>query len=380
MALSMSLGDLAYFRHALSEKGVTVAARANSAELRSLCATHGIDVDEALARRRANGFAQIARPRAGAAKTETETAAPVLAPVDMDAVKALVYGAVDAAVTDAVAAALPPIIETVIIRESADGSQRKVEGMAHPALPDLLACVGVRDFEDRRVPVYISGPAGTGKSFAARQISKVLDLPFYFQSMAIESFDLIGFVDGAGHYHTTPFVEAMRNNAMIFLDELDRWDAAALIVLNPALANGELTLPNGEVVTVNSDFCCVAAGNTNGMGATTEFPTAKRLDQSTLSRFAMRVEWSVDPAFEQEMTAAKYGDDTRCINWTSEIHVMRSVLHRLDLPAMADQRTIQAGCALLVSGMALSRVREMTYLAPFDTETRASILAILGEV
>ena len=276
--------------------------------------------------------------------------------------------------------AFEPIIDTQIIVETAKGARNAVEGHAHPAFGDFLTCLMARDFDGARIPVYLSGPAGTGKTTAARQAAKALGLPFYFQSQATEAFELVGFIDGAGRYHSTPFVDAFREGGLILLDELDRWEPVALIALNSPLANARMTLPTGEVIEAPGDFACVGAGNTIGYGADAEYVTAKRLDGSTLSRFALRVHWGIDHDFEQMLTAAKYPDHPVTLSWASEVHIMRAVFKRMDLPAIADMRTIQAGAAMLVSGADLDAVRRMTYLAPLDEEQRESALSILSDI
>lgn len=74
---------------------------------------------------------------------------------------------------------------------------------------------------------------------------------------------------------------------MFFADELDNSTAEAIIALNAALTNGYYTFPNSsEKVAKNPNFYCIAAGNTNGQGATEEYCGRYQMDESSRDRFA----------------------------------------------------------------------------------------------
>lgn len=152
-----------------------------------------------------------------------------------------------------------------------------------------------------RVPAYLYGAAGCGKSHTAEQIATALGLPFYAQMQLVNKYDVIGFVDAGGVYQSTPFYHAFKSGGVILFDEYDRGDASAIITLNGALANGYVTFPNGERVTRHENFVFIAAGNTNGLGATTEYNTASQLDASSTDRPAF-VEMDYDPRLENEFS------------------------------------------------------------------------------
>ena len=78
----------------------------------------------------------------------------------------------------------------------------------------------------------------------------------------------------------------MKNGGLLMLDELDNSQAEAIIALNAALANGYYTFGNGEQVKLHENFRCMAAGNTNGQGATDEYCGRYAMDESSRDRFA----------------------------------------------------------------------------------------------
>lgn len=135
--------------------------------------------------------------------------------------------------------------------------------------------------------VYLYGPAGSGKNTIAEQIAEALGVDFYYQNTLVTKFDVSGYKNAQGEYEETPFYKAWKNGGLFFADELDNSTAEAIIALNAALANGYYTFPNsGEKVAKHPDFYCIAAGNTNGQGATEEYCGRYQMDESSRDRFA----------------------------------------------------------------------------------------------
>ena len=135
--------------------------------------------------------------------------------------------------------------------------------------------------------VYLYGPAGSGKNTIAEQIAEALGVEFYYQNTLVTKFDVSGYKNAQGEYEETPFYKAWKNGGLFFADELDNSTAEAIIALNAALANGYYTFPNSsEKVAKHPDFYCIAAGNTNGQGATEEYCGRYQMDESSRDRFA----------------------------------------------------------------------------------------------
>lgn len=137
------------------------------------------------------------------------------------------------------------------------------------------------------IPVYLAGPAGSGKNHTVEQIAKELGWNFYFSNSVQQEYKLTGFIDAGGNYHETEFYKALtdENECVFFLDEIDASIPEVLVLLNAAIANGYFEFPNGRVNFDHVHF--VAAGNTVGSGADDLYTGRMVLDQATLDRFAI---------------------------------------------------------------------------------------------
>lgn len=170
-----------------------------------------------------------------------------------------------------------------VINVVVDGKKTttKTEQVLDPNFENILHLVAAHE------NVYLYGPAGSGKNTIAEQIAEALGVDFYYQNTLVTKFDVSGYKNAQGEYEETPFYKAWKNGGLFFADELDNSTAEAIIALNAALANGYYTFPNsGEKVAKHPDFYCIAAGNTNGQGATEEYCGRYQMDESSRDRFA----------------------------------------------------------------------------------------------
>lgn len=170
-----------------------------------------------------------------------------------------------------------------IINVVVDGKKTttKAESVLDPNFENILHLVAAHE------NVYLYGPAGSGKNTIAEQIAEALGVEFYYQNTLVTKFDVSGYKNAQGEYEETPFYKAWKNGGLFFADELDNSTAEAIIALNAALANGYYTFPNSsEKVAKNPNFFCIAAGNTNGQGATEEYCGRYQMDESSRDRFA----------------------------------------------------------------------------------------------
>ena len=154
---------------------------------------------------------------------------------------------------------------------------------------------------ENNIPVYLAGPAGSGKNHTLEQVAKALNLDFYFTNSVQQEFKLTGFIDAGGTYNETEFYRAFTKGGLFFLDEMDASIPEVLVLLNAAIANGYFEFPNGKV-NCHPDFRVVAAGNTVGSGADEKYTGRLVLDQATLDRFAI-IEFGYD--YNVELAMAK---------------------------------------------------------------------------
>lgn len=169
---------------------------------------------------------------------------------------------------------LPPVIPAAI-------PQVKSGEVHHEKYDMIKTCL------ECGIPVYLAGPAGSGKNHTIEQIAKELGWNFYFSNLVQQEYKLAGFIDASGCFHETEFYKACNdeNECIFFLDEMDASIPEVLVLLNAAIANGYFEFPNGRVDFDHVHF--VAAGNTVGSGADDMYTDRMVLDQATLDRFAI---------------------------------------------------------------------------------------------
>lgn len=139
------------------------------------------------------------------------------------------------------------------------------------------------------VLIFLYGPAGMGKSYWCEELADRLGVPFGFTPMtegALPSW-LLGKVDLEG-FKSTKLLDIWVNGGVYLLDEIDAADPNMLMVLNNPLANDTLENPVDQRTYLKSKKCIiVAAANTLGTGADSDYTARNQLDFSTLDRFRM---------------------------------------------------------------------------------------------
>lgn len=150
-----------------------------------------------------------------------------------------------------------------------------------------------------REPVFLTGPTGSGKTFLSRQVAKVLDCNFGMISCSamMSEAQLLGraipnLTTGETTYQSTEFVEIFENGGVFLFDEVDAADSNTLLVLNSALSNGVLAIPNRTdkpYAEQHPDFVCLCAANTFGSGADRMYVGRNQLDMAFLDRFRIGI-------------------------------------------------------------------------------------------
>lgn len=153
-------------------------------------------------------------------------------------------------------------------------------GIYHKQFENVLKLV------DLNIPVMLTGGAGSGKNYLVEQVSKALNLSFYYTSSITQEYKLTGFIDGAGKFHETEFFKAFTSGGIFMLDEVDASIPECLVILNGAIANGYFDFPTGREIA-HEDFRIITAGNTTGQGADIVYTGRNVLDGATLDRFAL---------------------------------------------------------------------------------------------
>lgn len=183
------------------------------------------------------------------------------------------------------------------------------EQVLHDKFSDVLFWVS------QNQPVYLFGPAGTGKNVLSEQVAQALGLPFYYAGCLQQKYELEGFVNAAGEYQETEFFRAFTQGGVFLFDEIDGTAAEVLIAFNAALANGYYNFPKYGRMIAHENFRVIAAGNTTGHGASDAYNGRFQLDASTLDRFAF-----IGLAYCKDIELQNAGGDSKLVEFA---HVVR---------------------------------------------------------
>ena len=247
-----------------------------------------------------------------------------------------------------------------------NGETNDIDGPVHPNFPLLLKMAQARDADGYHVNMFLSGEASSGKTTACKQLAKALDRKWYFNGAISMPHEMLGFIDAAGNYHRTPFRDAYEHGGIYTFDEVDRSDPVALLAVNPHLANGVATFPDGQIRR-HKDCLIICTANTWGNGANADYCGATKLDAAFMSRFPARLSWNIDKAFEMSIAGNE--------GWAQRVQAARAKAQSAGLKVMIDVRMTLAGAALIASGLSEQEAAEATYLANVTTDQRRMIEA-----
>ena len=226
----------------------------------------------------------------------------------------------------------------LVVKPLGEDSRELEVGLTHPCFEHAL------DLAKIRANAYSCGAAGSGKTFAAKQIFEtLLHLPkenggFANKNLTLEDnfvilschnemmpSDIVGGMipqinpkgDGEVEVHRrSDVVKTYASGGIIVLDEFPCLVGGTAIAANAALAGDTWRMPDGSVVNRSDDLWILATGNTLGQGSgRSGYIANETLDMSTLNRFAGGViHWGYDRAFERELI-----QDDEIVNFFHEV-------------------------------------------------------------
>ena len=219
------------------------------------------------------------------------------------------------------------VTKKVIIKTD-DNRSVQINGVLHKKFDEVLAYVSAGE------PVFLVGPAGSGKNVLCSQIAKTMGLEFYFSNAVTQEYKITGFTDANGVYHESQFYKAFKYGGLFMLDEMDASCPEAVIVLNCAIANGyfDFPAPIGKVMA-HKDFRVIGAGNTWGTGASYQYCGRNQLDGATLDRFA-----TVYMDYDERIELASCEDDDKLVEF---VHDFRKACAGAGLNIITSYRSIR---------------------------------------
>lgn len=203
----------------------------------------------------------------------------------------------------------------------------------HSLTPKVRAALSVK------LNLWLTGPAGSGKSKCAELVAKSLSLPYFAPPIGRETTNaqLFGYFNVQGEYVRTPIREACEKGGVLHLEEIDFASPSVGTALNALLANDEVGFPD-RVVTKHEDFIVIASANTYGAGANAQYIGSQGLNAATLNRFVF-MDFPYDEKMERRLATNK--------SWVSHVQSVRKAVEKIALKQVVSPRDTIYGCKLL---------------------------------
>jgi len=172
--------------------------------------------------------------------------------------------------------------------------------------------------------VFVSGPAGSGKTTAFKLVAPALghyfgrkDYDFFFKSVCdlTGKHEFEGFINANGVIVDTDFRKAYVEGHLFLIDEIDAANANVLTVLNATIENGWASFPDGKKPQ-HPHFRIGVAANTVGLGSDAIYIGRNPLDGAFRNRFFF-LNWDYDEKLELRLA----GEDQR--KWVERVWALR---------------------------------------------------------
>lgn len=219
--------------------------------------------------------------------------------------------------------------------------------------------------------VYLYGPSGSGKTFLGEQLAKALTLPFAHISCSagMSEGHLLGRMLADGSYLPADFVKFYEHGGVFLLDEVDAADANLLLVINSALSNGHLSVPNRvhqPVAKRHEDFVCLLAANTLGNGSF-EYHGRYQMDAAFMDRFVLS---KVVVDYDVELEKTLLGSDSKSAEM---LHKLRVNVQLNALRRTVSTRVFVQAAQLLSVGKTPQQVLDKLFIGWTDEEKQKAL-------
>ena len=226
--------------------------------------------------------------------------------------------------------------------------------------------------------IMMVGPAGCGKTQAAKDLPKATNRPFFYFNLGATQdprATLIGnthFKDGQTKFDESAFVKAIQTeNAVILLDELSRAHPEAWNILMTVLDEGQRYLRLDEdidspTIRVASGVSFIATANIG-----TEYTSTRVLDRALMDRFEIIEVDILSLSQEEDLLTKRFSGDVS----TALIHAVADIADATrkewrsedgKLTTMVSTRMTVRLCELLADGFSLTEAAEVAILPLFD--------------
>lgn len=241
----------------------------------------------------------------------------------------------------------------------------EIKGKVHKCLEPLIEIL-----QNER-QAFLVGPAGSGKTTLASQSAEALNVGFAHISCTagMSEAHLLGRMIADGNYIGSEFVKLYEEGGVFLFDEVDAADPNTLLIINSALANGYLSLPNRKDAPKairHKDFFAVCAANTYGNGSN-QYAGRSILDAAFLDRFCMgKLDVDYDTELEKEILAHN-------MVLATKLWKIRSNITNLKLRRILSTRAFVSSAINLSAGKGIPQILER-FFTGWSSEEKAKAL------
>lgn len=222
--------------------------------------------------------------------------------------------------------------------------------------------------------VFLIGEPGSMKTSVLPQLAKALGLDdrYYVTSLNNQTSrsELLGYMSGHGEFVETPAYKVCKNGGIWMLDEVDASNANGLTGANTIATNAFVGFPNGEVVQKHPDCYIIAAGNTIGSGADSQFIGRNQLDMASRTRFVY-FQWDTDWDYVAEIVRGITGSP----QWAVKVRFLHDIVIRRSIQFVVSSRVALTGAQLLADGFTEDEVLDMMVWPNMSEDERRTVRA-----
>lgn len=233
---------------------------------------------------------------------------------------------------------------------------KKVKG-AHKDFSKLLKISSLK------LAAYLVGPAGSGKTYAARMVAQALDLPYNMMSVGPQTSkgDIFGFRTANGDYVETPVYRAFKDGGVMFFDEMDTAHPGVAKQLKMILGEPYVNFA-GQIVERHESFRMMVSANTFGRGVDRMYVGGQQQDEAFLDEFAF-IDWEYDEKLERAIALSYVPEDDHQLydlvdQHVDEVQRIREVVFAKKMRAIVSPRASKHGAIMLAGGMKPKQVLE----------------------
>lgn len=229
------------------------------------------------------------------------------------------------------------------------------------------------DWLNIREHVWAAGPAGSGKSTAAKMAASVLGLPAYSLSCgpATDEYSILGYKNPlTGEYTTGHMRQPYEHGGVFILDELDNTQPSVLTTINGALDSQDCYQFPDVLVPKHPNFIVVGCANTLGTGPDRQY-MRNQIDAATLDRF-VNIPWMYDEDAEYDWAGR---DQTQ---WVDYVQNVRQHANELSMRVVISPRASIRGAKGLRNGLTWDTVAHANLWTKMGDDDRMRLQSLVG--